>query len=78
MSKLLWQPSEDRIKSTNMYRFMNLVNEKFNKDFKDYASLWEWSVDNLEDFWATSWDFLDIKASQVYEKAIDDPAKMPG
>ncbi|MCD4720292.1 MAG: acetoacetate--CoA ligase, partial [Desulfobacula sp.] len=64
--------------STNMYRFMNLVNEKFNKDFKEYASLWEWSVDNLEDFWATAWDFLDIKASQPYEKAIDDPDKMPG
>ncbi len=78
MSKLLWQPSEARIKSTNMYRFMNIVNEKFNKEFKDYASLWEWSVDSLEDFWATSWEFLEIKASQPYEKAIDDPGKMPG
>ena len=78
MPKLLWQPSEERIRTTNMYRFMNLVNEKFNKDFKDYAPLWEWSVDSLEDFWATAWDFLDIKASQPYEKAIDDPAKMPG
>ncbi|MBC2705654.1 acetoacetate--CoA ligase [Desulfobacula sp.] len=78
MPKLLWQPSEERIKRTNMYRFMNLVNEKFNKDFKEYASLWEWSVDNLEDFWATAWDFLDIKASQSYDKAIDDPTKMPG
>ncbi|WP_299980427.1 acetoacetate--CoA ligase [Desulfobacula sp.] len=78
MPKLLWQPSEKRIKSTNMYRFMNLVNEKFSKDFKEYASLWEWSVDNLEDFWATAWDFLDIKASRSYEKAIDDPTKMPG
>jgi len=78
MSKLLWQPSEERIKATNMYRFMTIVNKKFNKAFKDYAALWEWSVDNLEDFWATAWDFLDIKASQPYEKAIDDPNKMPG
>jgi len=78
MSKLLWQPSEERIKTTNMYRFMMIVNKKFNKAFKDYAALWEWSVDNLEDFWATAWDFLDIKASQPYEKAIDDPNKMPG
>jgi len=78
MSKLLWQPSEERIKSTNMYRFMTLVNEKFNKNFKEYASLWEWSVDNIEDFWATTWDFIDIKASKSYDKAIDDPGKMPG
>ncbi len=78
MSKLLWQPSEERIKATNMYRFMNIVNEKFNKDFKDYPALWEWSVDNIEDFWSTTWDFIDIKASQSYDKAIDDPKKMPG
>ena len=78
MPKLLWQPSEERIKRTNMYRFMNLVNEKFSKNFKEYASLWEWSVDNLEDFWATAWDFLDIKASRSYDTAIDDPTKMPG
>ncbi len=78
MSKLLWQPSEERIKSTNMYRFMNLINEKFNTNFTDYPALWEWSVENLEDFWATAWDFLDIKASKPWDKAIDDPTKMPG
>ena len=78
MSKCLWQPSEERIKSTNMYGFMNLVNEKYSKDFKEYPDLWEWSVDNLEDFWTLAWEFIDIKASQTFDKAIDDPAKMPG
>ena len=78
MSKLLWQPSEERKKATNMYRFMNAVNEKFGRNFKDYPELWEWSVENLEDFWSTAWDFLDIKASRPYDCAIDNPDKMPG
>jgi acetoacetyl-CoA synthetase len=78
MSKLLWQPSEARIKSTNMYGFMNLVNETYGTDFKQYPELWEWSVNNLEDFWTLAWEFIDIKASQTFDKAIDDPAKMPG
>jgi acetoacetyl-CoA synthetase len=78
MSKLLWQPSEERIKSTNMYGFMNLVNETYGTDFKQYPELWEWSVNNLEDFWTLAWEFIDIKASQTFDKAIDDPAKMPG
>jgi len=78
MSKLLWQPSQERIKATNMYRFMTTVNEKYGKDFQEYAPLWEWSVQNLEDFWETAWDFIDIKASTPYDKVIDDPAKMPG
>ncbi len=78
MSNLLWQPTEQRIKSTNMYKFMIGVNEKYGTDFKDYTALWEWSVNHLEDFWATAWDFLDIKASQHYEKVIENPDKMPG
>ncbi len=78
MSKCLWQPSEERIKSTNMYRFMNLVNETYGKDFASYPELWEWSVDNIENFWKTTWEFIDIKASQPFDKVIDDPNKMPG
>ncbi len=78
MSKCLWQPSSERIKSTNMYRFMNLVNKKYGKNFTQYPDLWEWSVENLADFWTITWEFIDIKASQTFEKAIDDPNKMPG
>jgi acetoacetyl-CoA synthetase len=74
----LWQPSEPRIKSTNMYRFMTLVNDRFNKEFTEYADLWEWSVENLADFWSTAWEFLDIKASVPYTNAIENPDKMPG
>ncbi|WP_022665064.1 acetoacetate--CoA ligase [Desulfospira joergensenii] len=78
MHKLLWEPSQERIESTNMYRFMNRVNEKFQKDFQEYPSLWEWSVNHLEDFWDTAWDFLDIQHSVPYEQVIQDKNKMPG
>ena len=78
MSKCLWQPSEERIKSTNMYRFMTRVNERYGTQFTQYPDLWEWSVNNLEDFWTITWEFIDIRASQTFDKAIDDPAKMPG
>ncbi|MEE4362464.1 MAG: acetoacetate--CoA ligase [Desulfotignum sp.] len=78
MPEKLWEPSKERISSTNMYRFMTIVNEKYNKNFTDYSQLWEWSVENLEDFWALAWDFLDIKASVPYEKVIQDKDKMPG
>jgi len=78
MSNSLWQPSEERIKTTNMYRFMTLVNQTYGTDFKAYPELWEWSVNHLEDFWALTWKFIDIKASQSFDKAIDDPEKMPG
>jgi acetoacetyl-CoA synthetase len=78
MGKLLWQPSEKRIKSTNMYGFMNSINEKHGRDFKDYGGLYRWSIENIPDFWAAVWEFVDIKASQPYSEVVDDAAKMPG
>jgi len=78
MPKKLWEPSEERIKSTNMYRFMTRINEKFNKNFTEYGELWEWSVENLADFWTHAWDFLDIQVSTPYETVIQDKDKMPG
>ncbi len=78
MSRLLWQPTEERIKSTNMYAFMNKVNKKFLTDFNDYPALWQWSVDHLEEFWETAWDFLDISTFQTYDTVIENPDKMPG
>ncbi|RLB06772.1 MAG: acetoacetate--CoA ligase [Deltaproteobacteria bacterium] len=78
MDKLLWKPSEERIKNTNMYRFMNFINEKFNEDFTEYEPLYKWSVDNIPDFWASMWEFVDIKHSKKYDEVVDDPYKMPG
>ncbi|OQY00374.1 MAG: acetoacetate--CoA ligase [Desulfobacteraceae bacterium 4572_130] len=78
MAKMLWQPSEKRIKNSNMYSFMQKINKKYNKNFDNYNSLYNWSIENLEDFWAEMWDFAEIIASKKYNKIIDDPSKMPG
>jgi len=78
MAKLLWQPSEERIKSTQMYRFMTFINEKYNTDFSEYSPLYQWSIDHIADFWASMWEFADIKASKPYTEVVDDPYKLPG
>ncbi len=78
MTRCLWQPSDERIKKTNMYKFMETVNKKHGKDLADYNSLYRWSIENISDFWAMFWDFADIKASTPYEFVVDDVNKMPG
>ncbi len=78
MGKLLWQPSEERIKNTNIYKFMGVINEKFNKDFEDYSQLYQWSIENIPEFWASMWDFAQIKTSEPYQQVVDDLTKMPG
>jgi acetoacetyl-CoA synthetase len=78
MAQMLWKPTESQIKATNMYRFMNTVNERFGKTFDEYEALYRWSIENIADFWATMWDFAGIVHSAPYEQVIDDPGKMPG
>ncbi len=78
MAKMLWEPTEERIRNTNIYRFMNFVNDKFDQNFSEYTPLYEWSVENIAAFWAAMWEFADIKASVSYQRVIDDATKMPG
>ncbi|MBF0118949.1 MAG: acetoacetate--CoA ligase [Desulfobacterales bacterium] len=78
MSRMLWQPSHERIKNTNMYKFMNIINEKYNKNFVDYSGIYNWSVENIKEFWETFWDFAQIIAANPYTDVVDDLSKMPG
>jgi acetoacetyl-CoA synthetase len=78
MAKLLWKPSQERIENSNMYRFMNVINDKYHQNFSEYAPLHQRSIENIADFWETMWEFADIIASKPYDQVIDDVTKMPG
>jgi acetoacetyl-CoA synthetase len=78
MNQLLWKPSEERIRNANMTGFMEFVNKRHSTRFGEYFELYDWSVDNIPDLWASVWDFLKIKASKKYEKVVDDLRRFPG
>lgn len=78
MAKLLWQPSEERVKQSNMSRFMDFINWKYKRMFQGYNELYAWSVDHIPEFWAIWWDYTGIIASKPYDTVIDDIHKMPG
>ncbi len=78
MENPLWQPSTERINNTNIYRFMQFINKRTGSRFSDFSQLYQWSIDNIPDFWATMWDFAEIKASKPYDRVIDDITRMPG
>ena len=78
MAELLWEPTEEQIKKTNLFRFMNFINETYNQKFNEYMPLYEWSVENIPEFWAAFWKFADVIHSKPYEQVVDDVTKMPG
>jgi len=78
MAQMLWQPSQERIRNTNMYRFMHEINERFDKKFQEYNELYQWSIENLPDFWAAMWEFAQIRASRPFDEVVNDTTRMPG
>lgn len=78
MRKPLWAPSEERIQQANITRFMDTVNARQNLNLKSYAELYQWSVENIPDFWAAVWDFGNINTSIPYDQVIEDLTKFPG
>src|SRR5689334_21023926 len=78
MRKLLWRPSDERIQQSNITRFMNEVNSQRNLNLASYAELYKWSTENIPDFWATVWDFSEIKASRHSDQVVEDLTRFPG
>ncbi len=74
----LWQPSEDRIRQTNMVRFMEDVEEDWNVDIRDYAELYRFSIEEKEKFWTSLKDYAGIIAETWGADVLVDGDKMPG
>lgn len=60
-----------------MSRYLGWLEERQGRRFSDYASLWQWSVDDLEGFWASIWDYFNIKAHTPY-RCVLESREMPG
>jgi acetoacetyl-CoA synthetase len=75
--ELLWEPSPDRIERATMTRYMRWLAAERGRSFDDYPSLWEWSVTELEEFWASIWDFFEVEAAKPYVSVLPERV-MPG
>jgi acetoacetyl-CoA synthetase len=77
--KPLWEPSPERREKATLTRYARWLRDERGVDVDpgDYEALWRWSVDELDDFWASIWDFFEVRASQPYEQVLADRA-MPG
>jgi acetoacetyl-CoA synthetase len=74
---LLWEPSAELKENAVITRYMGWLKENKDLSFEDYGELWEWSVNDVEEFWSSLWEFLDVKSSKPYEKVLGKK-EMPG
>ena len=78
MRELLWTPSEEVQKASNMYAFMELVNREKGRNYRNYRELYRFSVDEPEAFWDILFRYLDIVHSVGYERTVDNIHRFPG
>src|SRR5271166_1209751 len=75
--QLLWTPSPEFIRSTNLHRFLGWLETERGLCFADYNELWRWSVADVEGFWSAIWEFFKIRAYAPYARILAS-RKMPG
>jgi len=73
----LWEPSKEFKENARISDFMNWLGVEKDLTFEDYNDLWEWSVTDLEGFWASLWEYCGVEASEPYE-AVLAKREMPG
>lgn len=73
----LWEPTESMRQQANTTAYMRWLAEKQGLHFATREALWHWSTDQLEDFWASLWDYFAVQTSKPYTTVLAERT-MPG
>jgi acetoacetyl-CoA synthetase len=73
----LWDPPAELVERARLTEYMRWLEAERGLRFETYDELWRWSVDDLEAFWSSIWDFFGVQADGGYERALGSRA-MPG
>ncbi|MDB5942455.1 MAG: acetoacetate--CoA ligase [Ramlibacter sp.] len=74
---LLWQPTSGQQESSRLAHYMRWLADERGRKFDDYGSLWQWSVDEIEPFWESVWDYFGVQADGRREPVLGSQ-QMPG
>ncbi len=75
--RLLWKPSAGRIANSRLTHYLDWLARERQHAFLDYQQLWQWSIDDLEGFWLSLWEYFGVKHSQPFDEVLSTHA-MPG
>lgn len=74
---ILWRPTPPQIEATQLAAYQRWLSSERGLRFDDYATLWQWSVSDIETFWQTIWDYFDVQADGSRQPVLASQA-MPG
>lgn len=77
---MLWQANAERLAASPITSYISFLKQTRDLTFNDYQSLWQWSVDDIEGFWASIWEHFKVQSATPapgYHKVLAS-ATMPG
>jgi acetoacetyl-CoA synthetase len=75
--ELLWEPSPEAVERSAMTAYVRWLESERGLRFPDYHALWDWSVTELERFWASIWDYFQVRSAAPYSGVLEE-RRMPG
>jgi acetoacetyl-CoA synthetase len=75
--RLLWEPSAELVEHSRLSEFSGWLARERGLSLGGYHQLWQWSVDELDAFWAAIWDFFEVRADGEPRPALAS-RQMPG
>jgi len=76
-NQILWQPSDQFIENSNLKRYERWLEEHHGLTFNSYGEMWEWSAEDVADFWETLWRYFEIIHHTPYKRVLST-TEMPG
>jgi acetoacetyl-CoA synthetase len=73
LPNLLYTPDRRTAEQSILKQYFNWLFVKKGLYFRDYNDLWDWSVTDLEDFWASIWEFFDVQSGTEYRQVVFQP-----
>jgi acetoacetyl-CoA synthetase len=73
----LWEPPAELVEQARMSEYMRWLEAERGRRFDGYHELWRWSVEDLEEFWDSIWDFFGVQADGE-RGAVLSGRQMPG
>ena len=66
MSQKLWEAKLHVKNKSNLFKFEKFLSKKFKyKASKNYKKLFQWSINNIQLFWSSVWDYTNIKGKKT-------------
>ena len=73
----LWQPSSDAVEGAALTAYRRWLGQRLGVEIEGYRDLWRWSVQDIESFWQSIWDYFDVVGERGGGPVLGSKA-MPG